>query len=316
MTVAALPSGASPAVSTATNPGLGPPLWTRGGSQLLVPTADGSTLAWSPGHGLTPSGMWQLPPAMSRELTSPEGQAGPWLAWLSPDGGRVIDAYSDGSIAERNASTGRVDELIPGPSGMIGVTGGQGTAAVDPAGQAVALVGLEGVYVTLPATRHTHRLPGSDADRVAFDGEQLLVQQPDGSLQFWNADATRLMRVINGIASTVAGPVVSSAGLALEARSDHSAVVIDLNSGTTLGTLQLSASPLALRTGIAMSPDGTSLVAVTEGNGASDIGELTDWQMSPQAWLKAACATAGHPLTSAEWQEYVGGPPPAQMACA
>ncbi len=39
---------------------------------------------------------------------------------------------------------------------------------------------------------------------------------------------------------------------------------------------------------------------------------------SPSYWTAVACTTAGHPLTSAEWQEYVGtaGPGiPNQLAC-
>jgi hypothetical protein len=45
-------------------------------------------------------------------------------------------------------------------------------------------------------------------------------------------------------------------------------------------------------------------------------GAFTDWQMSVSTWLKVACASASHDLTKADWQEYVGGPPPAQLACA
>jgi hypothetical protein len=67
--------------------------------------------------------------------------------------------------------------------------------------------------------------------------------------------------------------------------------------------------------GITMSPDGTSLVTITASAGASGTGELADWQMSPGRWLKAACTAAGHPLTDAEWTQYVGGPPPRQLAC-
>jgi len=54
---------------------------------------------------------------------------------------------------------------------------------------------------------------------------------------------------------------------------------------------------------------------VTESSNLSGYGELIDWQMSPAAWLGAACASAGQGLTSADWQEYVGGPSPGQLAC-
>jgi hypothetical protein len=66
-----------------------------------------------------------------------------------------------------------------------------------------------------------------------------------------------------------------------------------------------------------MSPDGASLVTVTEAvDGRGGKGTLTDWRMSVDTWLKVACASAGHALSDADWQEYVGGSPPAQLACS
>ena len=126
---------------------------------------------------------------------------------------------------------------------------------------------------------------------------------------------THLIRVIAGMAGVIAGPVVDQDGLAAETGSDGSAVVIDLNSGVTLGTIYPPTGPKIRSTGIAMPTASTSLVTVTESGPMDQTGELTNWQLSVSAWLKAACASAGHTLTSAEWQEYVGGSPPEQLAC-
>lgn len=213
----------------------------------------------------------------------------------------------------RNAVTGKAEEFIKGPPSLAG--GYQNLTAIDAAGQVVAVVTPHGIVVTSLATRRSRTLPGNSADTIAFYGEQLLVQQPDGPLQIWNASATPPIRVIAGVADAIAGPVVDQAGLAAETGSDGSAVVIDLNSGVTLGTIYPPAGPRIQSTGIAMTAASTSLITVTEG-GIQMRGTLTDWQLSVSAWLKVACASAGHTLTGAEWQEYVGGPPQGQLACA
>src|SRR5947209_12768640 len=118
--------------------------------------------------------------------------------------------------------------------------------------------------VTSIKTRHSHTLPGNVSDRVAFDSEQLLIQRRDGPLQIWDPDATRLVKTIAGSAGTASGPVVGQNGLAAETSSDGSAVVIDLNSGVTLGSFRPPAGPYFYSTSIGMSPDGSSLVTVTE----------------------------------------------------
>jgi hypothetical protein len=213
--------------------------------------------------------------------------------------------------------TGLVQEFIKGPPSLVDDSEAfQNFTAVDTAGQVAAVITPGGVLVTTIGTRRSRFLPDASADTVAFYGEQLLVQQSDGSLQIWNADATHLTRVIAGLASVVAGPVIDRAGLAIETGSDGSAAVIDLDSGVTLGTIYPPAGPRLRSVGIAMSAASTSLVTVTDTDNATGRGVLTDWQMSVSSWLRVACASAGHTLTAAEWQEYVGGSPPGHLACA
>ena len=116
-----------------------------------------------------------------------------------------------------------------------------------------------------------------------------------------------------------AGPAVNSAGLAVEVNSDGTAPVFDITSGQEIGSITLPAGPRNVSTSVAFTPDGKNLISATEGTGgSSDPGYVTEWSFSPSLWSTVACTSAGHTLTSAEWQEYVGtgGPGmPSQLAC-
>lgn len=305
LTVQALPSGGKPTSKQSALMNYGMPQWSQDGSRLLVPTAGGGAQTWLADPDMTRTRGW-----------APSHSLGSGMVQYRPDGQQVVEVDSSGAIMVRNAVTGKAEEFIKGPSSLA--NSGQlyqNFSAVDAAGQVVAVVTPHGIVVTSLATKRSRTLPGNFADTVAFYGEQLLVQQPDGPLQIWNASATRLIRVIAGVADVIAGPVVDQAGLAAETGSDGSAVVIDLNSGVTFGTISVPAGPRTQSTGIAMPAASTSLITVTE-SGLQVSGTLTDWQLSVSAWLKVACASAGHALTSADWQEYVGGPLPEQPACA
>ena len=313
-----LPSGRS----LVTRPGgddYGQPLWIQGSRRLLVPTADAGAQIWSIGRRLVRSGSWRTNPTARKMMLHQQfGHVGlPVAASVRPGGRQVVEVDSSGDILVRNAATGQINRLIE-PSSALTEAGLYipVSAAVDAAGQAAAIVAPHGVVVTSITTGRSRILPGDSSDKVAFDGEKLLIQQPDGSLQVWNADGSRLIKVIAAMAGTISGPVAGENGLAAETGSDGSAVVIDLNSGVTLGTIYPPKGTWDYSTSISMPTTGTSLITVSEGGIMGGPGELTDWQLSVRAWLKAACASAGHALTAAQWQEYVGGSPPAQLACA
>lgn len=317
VTEQALSSSGKPTVTRSDTMSYGMPVWSQDGRQLLVPTVDGGGEIWSADPGFALSGKWAPSASLQRALEYSSVAAQPAAVQFGPGNRQVVEVDSTGAIVVRNAVTGQVEEFIKGPPSLVDRSDAfQNFTAVDAAGQVAAVVTSKGIVVTSIAARRSRTLPGNSADTVAFYGEQLLVQQSDGLLQIWNADATRLIKVIAGLAGVVAGPVVDRAGLAVETGSDGSAAVIDLNSGVTLGTIYPPAGPRIRSVGIAMSAANTSLVTITEGDIAPQGGDLTDWQMSVSAWLKAACASAGHTLTMAEWQEYVGGAPPGQLACA
>jgi WD40 repeat protein len=317
VTAQALSSGGKPTVTRSDIMTYGMPVWSQDGGQLLVPTVDGGAEIWSADQGLALSGKWTPSASLQRALGDSSVTAQPEAVQFRPGNRQVVEVDSTGAIVVRNAVTGKVAEFIKGPPSLVDDGEAfQNFAAVDSAGQVAAVVTSRGIIVTSIGTRRSRTLPGNSADTVAFYGEQLLVQQSDGLLQIWNASATHLIRVIAGLAGVVAGPVVDQAGLAVETGSDGSAAVIDLNSGVTLGTIVPPAGPRIQSVGIAMPAESTSLVTITEGDITYPRGDLTDWQMSVSAWLKVACASAGHTLTTAEWQEYVGGSPPEHLACA
>jgi hypothetical protein len=283
------------------------------GKHLLVPLANGGAKIWSAAPGFTLTGKWGH--TKSASGTSSDVPGAPMTLVSRPDERTIIEVFANGAMMVRDSATGRIEESIAGPPSLAGDLPPSASAAVDAAGRVAAVVTPRGVVVTELTTRHRHILPGNPRAMVAFNGEQLLVQQPDGRLQIWDADATRLLKTIAGVAATVAGPVVGQNGLATEASSDGSAVVIDLHSGVTLGSFPLPSGPYFYSTGLGMSSDGRSLVTVTEAGRATGEGLLTDWRMSVGTWLKVACQSAGHALTDADWQEYVGGSPPGQLAC-
>ena len=118
-----------------------------------------------------------------------------------PDGRQAIEVDTSGNILVRNAITGKVHEFIKRAPNLKDFGGGPpNLTAVDAACQVVAVASPRGVVVTSIATRRSRTLPGSFGETVAFYGEKLLVQRPDGSLQIWSADASRLIKVIAGMA--------------------------------------------------------------------------------------------------------------------
>ena len=166
------------------------------------------------------------------------------------------------------------------------------------------------------------RVPGGAASGVAYDGEQLLIQRSSGTFEVRSADGRQLIRSFAGDMNATAGPVVNGAGLAVEVNSNGTAFVFDIASGQEIGSITLPAGPRNVSTSVAFTPDGKNLVSATESMGGSadtaGIGYVTEWSFSPSLWSAVACASAGHTLTSAEWQQYVGsdGPGmPGKLAC-
>ena len=245
-----------------------------------------------------------------------------WVA--SAAGGKeIVELDAGGNVLIRNSVTGALERQVRGPvSPDSAWLNRQYMAAADPeAKYAAVIVPNMTVDVVNIGTGAITRVPGGSAPGVAYDGEQLLIQRSSGTFEVRSADGRQLIRSFAGDPNASAGPAVNGAGLAVEVNSNGTAFVFDIASGQEIGSITLPAAGYG-STSVAFTPDGKNLVSATEGVGGSadtsHIGHVTEWSFSPRLWSAVACASAGHTLTSAEWQQYVGadGPGmPSKLAC-
>jgi WD40 repeat protein len=264
--------------------------------------------------------------AGSRSLAD-TGFDAPVALLSTADGKEMVELDVAGNIIVRNSRTGAVERQVAGPvKPEDGDLNAQDLGAVDPQAEYAAVVvpittGIDfssKVDVVDIRTGAITQVRGGAALGVAYDGEQLVIQRTDGTFEVRSADGRRLIRSFAGDMNTSAGPAVSRSGLIVDVNSDGTAPVFDISSGQEIGSLQLPAGPRNNSTSIAFTPDGKDVVTATEGDGTSaDPGTVTEWSFSPSNWSTIACTSAGHALTMAEWQQYVGTGPamPSQLAC-
>lgn len=303
------------------SPEYGPALWSNDGREFSILTpSNGSGQVWSTTGKLGFVRDWATSSAMA---ALPDTGFDAPVSLVSAVGGKqTIELDTVGNIIIRNSATGAVERQVAGPVGA---------GAANPNSQYLAAVDREAKYaaVIVPisdkvdivniSTRASKRLPGGPAIGLAYDGEQLLIQRSSGTFEVRSADGQQLIRSFAGDMDATAGPAVNGAGLAVEVNSDGTALVFDIASGQETGSIALPAGPRNVSTSVAFTPDGRNLISATEGaGGSSGAGYVTDWIFSPSRWSTVSCTSAGHILTSAEWQEYVGtgGPGmPNQLAC-
>jgi WD40 repeat protein len=102
-------------------------------------------------------------------------------------------------------------------------------------------------------------------------------------------------------------------------RADDSLAVVDLASGSPIGTFNVAHSEG--KYSYAFSGDGRRLlVAVprpsTTANPENTTGLLMSITLDPRAWIDASCASAGRDLTPDEWSTITGTAAPADLRCA
>jgi WD40 repeat protein len=304
----------------------GPALWSPDGKDFsILDTSNGGGQVWSATGRLvrywaTPSGN---PPLPDTGFDAP-------VSLISAAGGtEIAEIDAVGNIIIRNSRTGAVEHQVAGPAkpGSAFLDSRYQVAADSAAKYAAVIVvtypngGSSNVVdVVNIGTGAITRIGGGEAVGVAYDGEQLLIQRSDGTFEVRSADGRQLIRSFAGDPNAAAGPVASSTGLAVEVNPDGTAPVFDVTSGQQIGSITLPAGPRNVSTSIALTPGGTDLVSATEDTGdlGSNTGYVTEWSFSPSLWSAAACTAAGHALTAAQWQQYVGaGAPamPSHMAC-
>jgi WD40 repeat protein len=303
----------------------GPALWSSDGKDFSMLTpSDGSGQIWSVAGKLVRN--WEV---SSGGPTLPDTGFDAPISLLSAASGKeIVELDTAGNIIIRNSRTGAVERQVAGPiKPADAALNSQYLAATDPeAKYAAVIVPIfpNGEYSTRVdvvniGTGAITRIPGGEASGVAYDGELLLIQRTDGTFEVRSADGQQLVRSFAGDLDATAGPAVNNAGLAVEVNSDGTAPVFDIASGQEIGSITLPAGPRNVSTSVAFTPNGKNLISATEDSGSSAVtGYITEWSFSPSLWSMVACTSAGHTLTSQEWQEYIGagGPGmPSQMAC-
>jgi WD40 repeat protein len=307
----------------------GPALWSPDGREFSILTpSDGGGQIWSTNGKLQFVRNLSAWPGKSPPDSGSNGPV--WVASAAA-GKEIVELDTGGNVLIRNSVTGAVEHQVRGPvSPDSADLNTQYLAAADPeAKYAAVIVPIfpNGGYSTRVdvvniGTGAITRVPGGAASGVAYDGEHLLIQGSSGTFEVRSADGRQLIRSFAGDLNATAGPAVNGAGLAVEVNSNGTAFVFDITSGQEIGSITLPTGPRNISTSVAFTPDGKNLVSATESIGGpadtAGIGHVTEWSFSPSLWSVTACASAGHTLTSAEWQQYVGsdGPGmPSKLAC-
>ena len=159
-------------------------------------------------------------------------------------------------------------------------------------------------------------LPTVSPEAVTFSASYLLVRRMDGGIEVWDRNGSMKMKEIFGDPTSIVGPTpVSGTPFAVVLRSDSVAVLLDLDSGTPIGTFRLPSGPRTRSTGIGSMSPGL-LVSATESDYLKANGVVQRWRLVDSAWVATACATAGRNITAEEWEHATSAPAPASLKCA
>jgi WD40 repeat protein len=294
----------------------GPPVWDAAGRHLALPVSP-------PAGGSGVSAPGGLPPNV-RAWPAGEGSDFVATAGRGGDGRTVILVTTNGQIRIHDLDTGALRKTVPGPPSLAGETGSPGTAgshtahaAVDPTSSLVAFMHEGSVIITdSTAGQVVGTVRGSDPSWVTFSGPRLLVQRTDGALEVWDRRGSTRERVLPGDESYSWPPAANQQGtLVARQRSNGSIVLADLDNGNALATFLPASGSLALKTGLAFTPDGTQLIALTESADVDTNAQLVRRDISDENLVRTACQTAGRDPTPAEWQAFVGTDVPDTLAC-
>jgi hypothetical protein len=298
----------------------GLPRWSPDGDQLYLYGTKLYTIT-------VPSGEAALTDHLAEERsTSVQADPDPPQYVLVFAGGKqfaLINAA--GNITIGTDRTGQGGALISGPSTLHPNPGlYQHQAAVDPAGTRAALIDqvTRQVYVVNLKTRRSWLLSGIRAYQVGYAGPRLVIQRENGEIDLRGTDGQKLIRSIQAGTPwdygnfAVSSQAAGGPGLVAEERANGQGVIADLRSGHVLGVFPIGKASPFQQTSMAFTPGDRGLVTVTEGNGSSPEGLLSQLNLVPAQWVRVACTTSGHSLTAQDWRRYISNTPPQQLGCA
>jgi WD40 repeat protein len=206
-----------------------------------------------------------------------------------PNGSTELSSAAVSSDARTMAvslTTGKIMWFDISSGAVIGTNGSESgrysNIAFEPGSQDVAQTTLTAVVLWDPRHGQVGRFEGSgSAQNVAFshDGQLLFALDNQENLRMWDTAHQTL------IGSLQALPLINDNGNPVaggEAYGYRTSMALDDNNNLWL---------------------------------AAPSAHPTRWTLSPPMWSKLACTWAGRILTHAEWRQYIGTSPPADLSC-
>jgi hypothetical protein len=249
---------------------------------------NGALATYSNGGSTIP--FWPTKPGGARpEFQAASAGPQPNAIAISPDGHEAVTADNGALYVARISQGGTRNSA----------------AAIMSPDRGVDLVDL--------GTGRISRLRISHAIEVAFTGRYLAVLLVNGTVDLWSPGQNGVTR----LRSTNVSALGSNAGGVLLAEYDltDSVLLQQPATGDTIGSLNVASPYFGQPTSLTFSDGGTRLFIAVEGVGQNIPGQLEQWNLSPQHWIRTACQTAGAGLTPGEWKQATGTRAPAQLAC-
>jgi hypothetical protein len=231
--------------------------------------------------------------------------------------GRVAVIDQRGKIFLQRADNGALERTFtPFPDLQVGNVSIK-DASIDPVThKAAILLGGQVSVTDLSTGKLVVRFRDPDAADVAFAGRRLFVQKNDGTLEVRSGSRAGLERTIVGDPSYIWPPVPNPQGTVVaRQRQNGQIVLVDANTGSSLGTVPANAGSVGAKIGVAFAPDGSHLVTVTDETTYKAGAVLLDRDLSQAMLAHGACVAAGSPLSKAEWMRFVGSGTPLRGIC-
>jgi WD40 repeat protein/energy-coupling factor transporter ATP-binding protein EcfA2 len=291
---------------------MAPPELDRIGGTVAI-SADGRTLATDTRKGNAVL-LWditdpQRPARLGEPLTGAEGQIQGMS--FSPDGHLLAAASDDGTARLWDvADRARPVPLAPlKPGGMVF------TVAFSPDGKTLAAgtsVGTVGLWnVNDPGRLAPVGPPLAAAPDIVYavtfspDGRVLATGSGDGIVQFWDlATPDRPARIgepITGLDGHIQTLAFSPDGRSLAGGNRGQIQIWDVADRHRPRPVVSLDRSRQTTWSLAFSPDGRTLAAAS--------GDVRLWDVDPERVAGEICATAGDPLSEAEWTKHVPGIP-------
>lgn len=285
--------------------------WNRAGTKIMVVA----------NHGAQSLGVGELWHATGSGFTLQRtfrySNTGVDNAVISPDGSRVAIVVDGNSLNSINSFTNkaRIIDVRYTDTGRLvrtlrAVKSIQ-TVAFNPNGQQIVGIDAAGQIEAWNGTASHPRVlgsPGSSFATVSFNqsGSEFVFASNGGAISVWNARDGRAVTSINACPAPHDAVFSPDGSEFVVACGDGTVRVFDAGNGRPLTVIQATSAGAATDAGF--SPDGTSIVAVTDVN----TGEIQIWNAelatsSLPALERIARQRVGDKLTAAQQHRYLSG---------